>query len=127
MDNNSTNYVIYHRNNKMLDLTNHFELDGDLDPNYLLLRNRALTGVYYNNVFHSQSPKTFAWLIECAKTKKKGQHCNLCKGIFTDVFNDDYSITKFYRENVVTIDENTPIQHPLLDYIIDKFKGTIIK
>jgi len=113
------NYVIYHRNNRQLELTNHIEPDGDLDPNYTLIRNRALTGIYINDEFVSQDEKSFKWLIECAKTQKEGQYCPICSGIFEDALNNNYKITKFYRDNVVDAD----IPHPLLDEVIKVFKN----
>ena len=100
----STNYVIYHRNNRMLGLTNHIDKDGDLDPNYSLARNLALTGTIYNNKFVSK---------ECAN---KG--CPICKGIFKGT-----PLSEFYLKNVVTVDEDTAISHPLLEKVIEVFNG----
>lgn len=95
-----TNYVIYHRDNHMLGLSNHIDGDGDLDPNYALLRNTALTGKFINGKFISSNPKRFGWLIECAE---KG--CPICNGIFTDVKTKDYTIKPFYIKNVVKVDK----------------------
>lgn len=99
------NYIIYHRDNRTLDLTNHFDPDGDLDPNYLRLRNIALTGEIVNGKFVSKYPEKFKWLIECAKTRSRNKHdhrrCTLCNGIFKDVMSGDYTITNFYMEKVV--------------------------
>ena len=120
------NYIIYHRNNRTLQLINHFDPDGDLDPNYLLLRNVALTGKIIKGKFISSNKKHFKWLIDCAKTeiaspysKYDKSRCGLCSGIFKDVMNDDYSITDFYMKKVVKIED----QHPLFEYIIEKFNG----
>jgi len=120
------NYVIYHRNNRMLELTNHFELDGELDANYVVARNLALTGNIFNGKFISKYPNKFHQVIECAKTKHNGSRCNLCSGIFKDVMNNDYSITEFYRNKVVKIDLKTALPHPLTEFIKKKFKGVEI-
>tara|TARA_Y100001970_G_C13694886_1_gene584248 strand:+ start:102 stop:491 length:390 start_codon:yes stop_codon:yes gene_type:complete len=125
-----TNYVIYHRNNRTLQLTNHFDLDGDLDPNYIRLRNLALTGQFVDGKFISKYPKKFNWVIECAKTelstysKYDKRRCGICSGIFKDVMNDDYTITDFYAKNVVEIDDGEV--HPLFYKIIKKFNGVKI-
>ena len=63
----SKNMVIYHRNNRTLEIQNHIDKDGDLDPNYVMLRNTGLTG----------NKQRFKWLTECAS---KG--CPICSGIF---------------------------------------------
>ena len=101
----SKNYIIYHKDNRTLQLTNHFDPDGDLDPNYIRLRNIALTGKIVNGKFESKYPKKFEWLIECAKTKSRNKHdnrtCTICGGIFKDAPNGDYTITDFYIEKVV--------------------------
>ena len=121
-----TNYVIYHRNNRTLQLTNHFEEDGDLDWNYLGHRNRALTGRMIDGKFVSINPKEFNWLIECAKTELSNPHCKhdkrrcrLCNGIFKDVMNNNYEITDFYMNKVVKIIED----HPLYNEIRKIFNG----
>lgn len=110
------NYVIYHRNNKMLGLENHIDKDGDLDPNYSLARNLALTGIIVDNKFISKYPNKLNNLKECAN---KG--CPVCKGIFKD-----RPLSKFYLKNVVKIDESTNIPHPLTEYAIEKFNGKIV-
>lgn len=117
------NYVVYHRNNRMLQLINHFEIDGDLDANYLMLRNSALTGKFIGKKFISKIPKRLRWLKECSNTKIDGQYCRLCSGIFKSNDSNDYEITDFYKTKVVKIDENVAIPHPLTDYIINKFEG----
>ena len=109
----STNYVIYHRNNRMLGLTNHIDQDGDLDPNYSLARNLDLTGTIYNNKFVSKYPVKLANIKECAN---KG--CPICKGIFKGT-----PLSEFYLKNVVTVDEDTAISHPLLEKVIEVFNG----
>ena len=82
-----TNYVIYHRNNYMLGLTNHIDKDGDLDPNYAMLRNTGLTG----------NKKRLIWLKECAT---KG--CPICGKIFSNKYNkNDLTISEWYNKNVV--------------------------
>ena len=115
------NYVIYHRNNRMLGLINNFDKDGDMDDNYALLRNTALTGRILNDKFLSQNTKRLSWLIECAI---KG--CSVCNGIFANVNKGDYSITPFYKEKVLKITTNEDL-HPLYEYIMKKFNGKIIK
>lgn len=80
-----TNYVIYHRNNSTLGLTNHIDKDGDLDPNYSLLRNTGLTG----------NKKRFKWLTECASNG-----CPICSGIF-EPNNSNWKIKEWYVVNVV--------------------------
>ena len=110
------NYVIYHRNNRMLGLTNHIDKDGDLDPNYSLARNLALTGVISNNTFVSKYPSKLADVKECAS---KG--CPICKGIFKGS-----PLSEFYLKNVVEIDNKTDIPHPLTDYVIENFDGHIV-
>lgn len=138
----ATNYVIYNRNNKQLGLGNHIDKDGDLDAQYALLRNVALTGKMIGGKFVSDNPKHFGWLIECAE---KG--CPICNGIFKNVIKKDYTIKPFYMNNVVTLSKpkiNTkPIpktkwdkmakkavtkkrtkqsfDHPLYDLILEKF------
>ena len=112
-----TNYVIYHRNNNTLGLTNHIDKDGDLDPNYSLARNLALTGNIIEGKFVSKYPNKLENVQECAD---KG--CPICKGIFKGS-----PLSEFYLKNVVTIDKNTPIPHPLTDYIIEKFGGSTIE
>ena len=79
-----TNYVIYHRNNSTLGLVNHIDKDGDLDPNYVLLRNTGLTG---NN-------ERLRWLKECSLNG-----CPICSRIFTN--KSDYTISDWYNKNVV--------------------------
>ena len=152
----SINWVIYHRNNKMLELTNHIDKDGDLDANYALLRNVALTGYMVNGKFVSSNQQRFGWLKECAT---KG--CPICSGIFEDVKNKNFNIRKFYMKNVVKIIEKdgvvkekkvaktkwdklakavtdrkfkkikkvnkTEQDHPLMELIIKKFDGRIIE
>ena len=137
------NYVIHNRNNYNLGLSNHIDKDGDLDAQYALLRNVALTGKMIGGKFVSDNPKHFGWLVECAK---KG--CPICNGIFNDAKKDDYTIKPFYMDKVVKIDKDTgkviekrkltkwdklaqattriksdknPDQHPLYDLIIEKF------
>ena len=92
------NYVIYNRNNKQLELCNHIDKDGDLDAQYALLRNNALTGKFVKNVFVSDNNKTFRWLVDCAD---KG--CPTCSGIFENVKNNNYNIREFYLNNVVEV------------------------
>jgi hypothetical protein len=92
------NYVIYNRNNKQLELCNHIDKDGDLDAQYALLRNNALTGKFVKNVFVSDNNKTFRWLVDCAD---KG--CPTCSGIFVNVKNNNYNIREFYLNNVVEV------------------------
>lgn len=137
------NYVIHNRNNYNLGLGNHIDGDGDLDAQYALLRNVALTGTVVNGNFVSKNKKHFGWIVECAK---KG--CPICNGIFKDAKKDDYTIKPFYMDKVVKIDKDTgrviekrkptkwdklakatttikknkdPDQHPLYDLIIEKF------
>tara|TARA_R100000781_G_C4032842_1_gene111212 strand:+ start:80 stop:466 length:387 start_codon:yes stop_codon:yes gene_type:complete len=124
------NYVIYHRNNRTLQLINHFESDGDIDSNYILLRNVALTGSMINGKFVSDNKEHFKWLVECAKTelsspycKYQKSRCGICNGIFKDVMNDNYEITDFYMKNVVQL--NQP--HPLYQEILNKFNGIEIE
>ena len=93
------NYVIHNRNNYNLGLGNHIDKDGDLDAQYSLLRNVALTGTMVNGCFVSKNKKHFGWLVECAE---KG--CPICNGIFKDVKNKHYTIKPFYMERVVKID-----------------------
>ena len=137
----SKNYVIHNRNNHNLGLSNHIDNDGDLDAQYALLRNVALTGKMINGKFVSKNKKHFGWLIECAK---KG--CPICNGVFKNAKKDDYTIKPFYMDKVVKIDKDTgrviekrkltkwdklledkieaksnPDQHPLYDLIIEKF------
>lgn len=118
-----TNYIKYHRSR--FGLTNHIDGDGDLDPNYALIRNRALTGHVTNGKFKTHFKKEFNWLIECANTKEKGHFanyaskCSICAGIFKDVYNGNYNIKEFYMDNVVTIVD----QHPLYPLIMEKFNG----
>ena len=100
----------------MLGLTNHIDKDGDLDPNYSLARNLALTGVISNNTFVSKYPSKLADVKECAS---KG--CPICKGIFKGS-----PLSEFYLKNVVEIDNKTDIPHPLTDYVIEKFDGHIV-
>jgi len=141
----TTNYVIYHRNNSMLGLSNHIDSDGDLDPNYALLRNTALTGHFKDGKFISKNEKRFNWLKECAH---KG--CPICNGIFKDVSNKNYTIKPFYLNKVVKVVNTktgnvvekpitkwdnlakkavTPVKvsdedkHPLFDYILEVFNG----
>ena len=116
-----TNYIIYNRNNKTLELSNHTDKDRELDAQYTLLRNVALTGRFIDGEFYSRSNKHFRWLMECARTKSNGQYCPRCKSIFRDPLNSDYRITEFYREKVVKIDNDIDIEHPLTDYILKKF------
>ena len=92
------NYVIYNRNNKQLELCNHIDKDGDLDAQYALLRNNALTGKFVKNVFVSDNNKTFRWLVDCAD---KG--CPTCSSIFVNVKNNNYNIREFYLNNVVEV------------------------
>ncbi len=92
------NYVIYNRNNKQLELSNHIDKDGDLDAQYALLRNNALTGKFVKNVFVSDNNKTFRWLVDCAD---KG--CPTCSSIFENVKNNNYNIREFYLNNVVEV------------------------
>ena len=92
------NYVIYNRNNKQLELCNHIDKDGDLDAQYALLRNNALTGKFVKNVFVSDNNKTFRWLVDCAD---KG--CPTCSSIFENVKNNNYNIREFYLNNVVEV------------------------
>jgi hypothetical protein len=92
------NYVIYNRNNKQLELCNHIDKDGDLDAQYALLRNNALTGKFVKNVFVSDNNKTFRWLVDCAD---KG--CPTCGRIFVNVKNNNYNIREFYLNNVVEV------------------------
>ena len=145
------NWVIYHRNNAMLGLSNHIDKDGDLDANYALLRNVALTGKMVNGKFITKNKKHFNWLVDCAK---KG--CPICNRIFVDTKNGDYNITDFYMQKVVKLESgvktkiNEPQvktkwdklakkvtsakiksnkeneQHPLFDVIMKKFYGRII-
>lgn len=137
----SINYVIYHRDNSMLGLSNHIDSDGDLDANYALLRNLALSGKIVDGKFVSNHEKHFGWLIECAT---KG--CPTCNSIFKDAKNEDYTIKPFYLKNVVKIikeskkvynkevvtkwdklakktTESKTHNHPLYSYITKKFKG----
>ena len=145
------NYVIHNRNNKNLGLGNHIDKDGDLDAQYALLRNVALTGSIVNGKFLTRYNKHFKWLIECAA---KG--CPTCSGIFKDIKYNDYTIKPFYMKNVVKIiddiddkvkekpvakiktknkfDKYIPVQevkqeekHPLYDLIMEKFNGKLIK
>ena len=122
-----TNYIKYHRSR--FGLTNHIDGDGDLDSNYALIRNRALTGTVKNGKFKSHFKKEFNWLIECANTKEKGTYsnyptkCSICAGIFEDVYNKNYNIKKFYMDNVVT----QVRQHPLYYKIMEKFNGKEIE
>ena len=132
------NYVIYHRNNRTLEITNHIDKDGDLDPNYVMLRNTGLTG----------NKQRMKWLIECATNG-----CPICSAIF-EPNNPKFVIKKWYIDNVVKpqikakkdldrkikadrsktnkfdkyIAKNSdtktkldPDQHPLYDLIIEKF------
>ena len=92
------NYIIYNRNNKQLELCNHIDKDGDLDAQYALLRNNALTGKFVKNVFVSDNNKTFRWLVDCAD---KG--CPTCSSIFENVKNNNYNIREFYLNNVVEV------------------------
>lgn len=140
----SKNMVIYHRNNRTLEIQNHIDNDGDLDPNYVMLRNTGLTG----------NKQRFKWLTECAS---KG--CPICSGIF-EPDSSKWVIKKWYIDNVVNpqlelknriivakpkktekaialknkFDAYIPKQrdpqeddHPLLELIIKKFNGKIIK
>ena len=144
----SVNYVIYNRNNYNLGLSNHIDQDGDLDAQYALLRNVALTGTIRNGKFISSHKKHFGWVVECAK---KG--CPICNGIFKNVKTNDLNIKPFYLKNVVKVVDNSgkevnievsewdqlaknvvktkksndPNRHPLFDQIMEVFNGTEIK
>ena len=137
----SKNMVIYHRNNRTLEIQNHIDKDGDLDPNYVMLRNTGLTG----------NKQRFKWLTECAS---KG--CPICSGIF-EPDRSKWIIKKWYVDNVINamkhnrivktrkvnrvitienkFDSYIPEQsykpheddHPLLELVIKKFNGKIIK
>lgn len=77
------NMVIHHRN--MIDITNHIDKDGDLEPNYVILRNTGLTG----------NEERMNWLIECAT---KG--CPICAGIF-EPNKSTWKVKEWYITNVV--------------------------
>tara|TARA_R100001443_G_scaffold113057_1_gene127265 strand:- start:445 stop:864 length:420 start_codon:yes stop_codon:yes gene_type:complete len=139
----------------MLELTNHIDNDGDLDANYALLRNVALTGHMVDGKFVSGNKQRFGWLKECAI---KG--CPICNGIFEDAKNDNFNIKEFYMKKVVKIvkkdglvtekkvaktkwdklakavtdrklkkpnKSNKEQDHPLMELIIKKFDGRIIE
>ena len=109
------NWVVYHRNNGMLGLSNHIDSDGDLDDNYALLRNLGLTGRLINGEFISEHKKHYNWLIECATTNAKYGYdkrpCPICSGIFEDAKNGNYNIRSFYMEKVVKLinEDNKPL------------------
>ena len=111
------NYVIYHRNNSMLGLTNHIDKDGDLDPNYAIARNLALTGDIIDNKYISKYPNKLENLKECASLG-----CPICKGIFKGS-----PLSEFYLKNVVKIDNDIALEHPLTNYIMEKFNGKQVK
>tara|TARA_Y100000401_G_scaffold38325_1_gene28921 strand:+ start:16107 stop:16514 length:408 start_codon:yes stop_codon:yes gene_type:complete len=130
----SNNPVIQNRNSYNLGLGNHIDKDADLDAQYALLRNVALTGSMVNGKFVSKYSKHFSWLIECAV---KG--CPTCNGIFENAKNKNYNIRPFYMNNVVSIEtkqsnvpEKTfakqqtnkqpdPDKHPLYDLVVQTF------
>ena len=132
------NYVIDNRNDYNLGLGNHIDGDGDLDAQYALLRNVALTGTMVSGKFVSKNKKHFGWVVESAK---KG--CPICNGIFKDAKKDDYTdkVVKIEKDTgkviekikptkwdklvqattKATIPKNDPDQHPLYNLIIEKF------
>ena len=98
-------------------LSNHIDKDGDLDANYALLRNLALTGKMINGKFITKNKKHFNWLVDCAK---KG--CPICNRIFVDTKNGDYNITDFYMQKVVKLESGvkTKINEPQVKTKWDK-------
>lgn len=150
-----SNFIIYNRDNYALGLSNHFDNDGELDSNYTLLRNVALTGKIINGKFISDNKKHFDWLKQCATTRSSGLYgskCWVCSSIFEDADNGNFNIKPFYMKNVVTISsdkvkvisDDKPISefddlaknvtknksyedntHPLFKEIMEKFNGRI--
>lgn len=130
------NPIIYNRENRMLELSNHIDQDGELDSQYALLRNLALTGKYIDGKFVSSNPKHFKWLKECATTEKTSRingskfnraSCSICSKIFVDVKSNNFNISKYYKENVVKLDERVELPHPLFQQIMERFNGIEIK
>tara|TARA_Y100000593_G_C4317736_1_gene341830 strand:+ start:3577 stop:4050 length:474 start_codon:yes stop_codon:yes gene_type:complete len=131
------NWVIYNRNNGMLGLGNHIDGDGDLDPQYALLRNVGLTGRLINGKFISDNKKHYNWLIGCATTNGRGHYskydnrpCPVCSGIFEDAKNGNYNITPFYMKNVVKLikeDNKTLINQDQEFSKWDKLAKSVVK
>ena len=78
------------------DYQNHIDKDGDLDAQYALNRNVALTGKFINGVFRSDHKRHFMALIECGVSG-----CPTCRNIFVDLPNKNYNIKPWYIKNVI--------------------------
>ena len=87
---------------------NHIDMDGDYNPDYIMLINKAFNG----------NEQKIKWLKECAE-----DGCRTCQTQRASKFMQPKKKIEVKEVGIIVPRSTDKNKHPLYDYIMEKFKG----